>query len=215
LIKSVHRRFSPGSADHAVGASSAFSGGPAQSSKPPAPILLLSGLIRAREEIAKMKRALLSVVALGVLGAGIAGCETKAGTGALIGGAAGAGIGAIVGHNSHGRTGSGALIGGAVGALGGALIGNEMDKKDKEEARRDRDYDEYNTRRAPRTATVAAVTREDVIEWTRRGDRDEQIIDRINRSSAVIRLSARDENDLRDAGVSEGVIRAMKDTARR
>jgi hypothetical protein len=161
-----------------------------------------------------MKRALLSVVALGVLGAGIAGCETQAGTGALIGGAAGAGIGAIVGHNSHGRTGSGALIGGAVGALGGALIGNEMDKKDKQEARRDRDYDDYASRRAPR-ATVAAVTREDVIEWTRRGDRDEQIIDRIDRSSVVIRLSARDENDLRDAGVSEGVIRAMKDTARR
>jgi hypothetical protein len=162
-----------------------------------------------------MKRALLSVVALGVLSAGIAGCETKAGTGALIGGAAGAGIGAIVGHNSHGRTGSGALIGGAVGALGGALIGNEMDKKDKEEARRDRDYDDYSARRVPRAATAAAITREDVIEWTRRGDRDEQIIDRIDRSSAVIRLSARDENDLRDAGVSEGVIRAMKDTARR
>jgi hypothetical protein len=162
-----------------------------------------------------MKRALLSVVAMGIIGAGVAGCETKAGTGALIGGAAGAGIGAIVGHNSHGRTGSGALIGGAVGALGGALIGNEMDKKDKEEARRDRDYDDYSARRgAPRTA-AAAVTRDDVIEWTRRGDRDEQIIDRIDRSPAVIRLSARDENDLRDAGVSEGVIRAMKDTARR
>src|SRR5436305_71966 len=108
-----------------------------------------------------MKRALLSVVAWGVLGAGIVGCETKAGTGALIGGAAGAGLGAIVGHNSHGRTGSGALIGGAVGALGGALIGNEMDKQDKREARRDRDYDDYAARRAPRT-TAAAVTRDDV-----------------------------------------------------
>jgi len=80
-----------------------------------------------------MKRALLSVVACGVLCAGVVGCETKAGTGALIGGAAGAGIGAIVGHNSHGRTGSGALIGGAVGAIGGALIGNEMDKADKQD----------------------------------------------------------------------------------
>src|SRR5436305_13024776 len=86
-----------------------------------------------------MKRALLSVVACGVLGAGVMGCETKAGTGALVGGAAGAGIGAIVGHNSHGRTGSGALIGGAVGAIGGALIGNEMDKADR---RRERYYDD-------------------------------------------------------------------------
>jgi hypothetical protein len=163
-----------------------------------------------------MKRALLSVVACAVLGAGIIGCETKAGTGAMIGGAAGAGIGAIVGHNSHGRTGSGALIGGAVGAIGGALIGNEMDKADKRDARREREYDDYSANRGTRaSAAAAAVTRGDVIEWTRRGDRDEQIIDRIDRVLAVIHLSARDENDLRDAGVSEGVIRAMKNTDRR
>src|SRR5258708_4898283 len=67
----------------------------------------------------------------GMLLATASGCETKAGTGALVGGAAGAGIGAIIGHNSHGRTGSGALIGGAVGAIGGAIIGNEMDKSDR------------------------------------------------------------------------------------
>jgi uncharacterized protein YcfJ len=161
-----------------------------------------------------MKRALLSVVACGIFGAGLIGCETKAGTGALVGGAAGAGIGAIVGHNSHGRTGSGALIGGAVGAIGGALIGNEMDKADKREARREREYDDYSARRSAR-ASAAAVTRQDVIEWTRRGDRDEQIIDRIDRSPSAIYLTARDENDLRDAGVSEGVIRAMKNTDRR
>jgi hypothetical protein len=165
-----------------------------------------------------MKRALLSVVACGMLFTGVVGCETKAGTGALIGGAAGAGIGAIVGHNSHGRTGSGALIGGAVGALGGALIGNEMDKKDKEEARRDRDSDDYYARRGTREPVryeSRAVTRDDVIEWTRRGDRDEQIIDRIDRSGTVFRLTARDENELRDLGVGESVIRVMKDTTRR
>jgi hypothetical protein len=59
------------------------------------------------------------------------------------------------------------------------------------------------------------VTREDVIEWTRRGDREDQILDRIDRSGTVFRLTARDENELRDNGVSEYVIRAMKDTARR
>src|SRR3954466_1909426 len=79
------------------------------------------------------------------LGAGAIGCESKAGTGALVGGAAGAGLGAIIGHNSHGHTAGGAAIGGVAGALGGALIGNELDKKDREEARqrdyyRDRDY---------------------------------------------------------------------------
>ena len=179
---------------------------------------IYSGEGLAYVENPNMKKALLSVVACGTLLAGVAGCESQAGTGALIGGAAGAGIGAIVGHNSHGRTGSGALIGGAVGAIGGALIGNEMDKKDAADARRDRDYDDYYARRGSREASGVesrAVTRADVIEWTRRGDREEQILDRIDRSGTVFRLTARDENELRDAGVTEVVIRAMKDTARR
>jgi uncharacterized protein YcfJ len=165
-----------------------------------------------------MKRAVASsCVALGILGGGVVGCESKAGTGALVGGAAGAGIGAIVGHNSHGRTGSGALIGGAVGALGGALIGNEMDKQDEARERQQYDRDASSNRRSSRYEPRAAanVTKDDVIEWTRRGDRDDAIIDRVERSGTVVRLSSRDENQCRDAGVSEDVIRAMKDTARR
>jgi uncharacterized protein YcfJ len=82
---------------------------------------------------------LAAALAAGVIGTN-AGCESQAGNGALIGGAAGAGIGAIIGNNSHGRTAEGALIGGAAGALGGALIGNEMDKK---EAREEREHDRY------------------------------------------------------------------------
>jgi outer membrane lipoprotein SlyB len=72
-----------------------------------------------------------------ILAAGSFGCSTNAGTGALVGGAAGAGVGAIIGHNSHGRTASGAAIGGAVGAVTGALIGNEIDKKEAREADRE------------------------------------------------------------------------------
>ena len=162
------------------------------------------------------KRATVCVILSGLLLAAGGGCQSNAGTGALIGGAAGAGIGAIAGKQSHGKTVNGALIGGAVGAIGGGLIGNEMDKKearDRERAYdRDRDYPPP-PRRAGRYD--APVTREDVIDWTRRGDRDEQIIDRIDRSRSVFYLSSRDENQLRDAGVSEEVIRAMKDTGRR
>jgi hypothetical protein len=149
------------------------------------------------------------------------GCETKAGTGALVGGAAGAGIGAIIGHNSHNRTGSGALIGGAVGALGGALVGNEMDKADrrKEQETRERDREEddrYDTRSGSSGSAYATtrVTQEDVIAWSTRGTRDSEIIDRIDRSGAVFHLTAADENHLRDSGVSEPVIREMKETAR-
>jgi uncharacterized protein YcfJ len=165
-----------------------------------------------------MKRAaVVSLLSIAVLSAGVGGCESKAGTGALIGGAAGAGLGAIIGNQSHGRGGGGALIGGAVGAGVGALVGNEMDKKDREEARASRPVErEVVVRRTTvYESRTIAVTKEDVIEWTRRGDRDELIIDRVERSPGVFRLSSRDENYLRDNGVSEGVIRAMKDTGRR
>lgn len=159
----------------------------------------------------------VAAVLAGVLSLGaLVGCETKAGTGALVGGAAGAGIGAIIGHNSHGRTGSGALIGGAVGALGGALVGNEMDKADRRKAEEERYRTDSYTYAEPRSAPSAAgrVTKGDVMAWSNRGMRDGEIIDRIDRSGTVFHLTAADENQLRDAGVSEDVIREMKDTAR-
>jgi uncharacterized protein YcfJ len=139
-----------------------------------------------------------------------AGCETKAGTGALVGGAGGAAVGGGIGSFSHSRAGEGALIGGAVGAVGGAVVGNEMDKKDQ----RDR---ERASRRAreERYDSDRRVTKKDVIKWTKDGVKDEIIIDRIDRSGTVFRMTAADENDLRDAGVSEDVVRAMKNTARK
>jgi len=166
-----------------------------------------------------MKRAVVSVIMSGVIGVGLigtAGCQTKAGTGALVGGAAGAGIGAIIGNNSHGRTASGAAIGGVVGALGGALIGNEMDKADRQREREQYREEVYRQRRDARYESRAgAITRSDVVAWSQRGDRDADIIDRIERSGTVFQVSSRDENQLRNAGVGEDVIHAMRDTARR
>jgi hypothetical protein len=81
-----------------------------------------------------LKQKLVTASVGVILAAGSFGCSTNAGTGALVGGAAGAGVGAIIGHNSHGRTASGAAIGGAVGAVTGAIIGNEMDKQEAREA---------------------------------------------------------------------------------
>ena len=57
----------------------------------------------------------------------IIGCQTKQGTGALIGTGGGAALGAIIGKLA-GNTAVGAAIGGAVGAGAGALIGRHMDK---------------------------------------------------------------------------------------
>ena len=78
------------------------------------------------------------------LSASLLGCQTKAGTGALIGGAGGALVGGVIGSYSHQRAGEGALIGGAVGAIGGALVGNAMDENDKKEreSRYARNYDD-------------------------------------------------------------------------
>jgi hypothetical protein len=81
---------------------------------------------------------------LTTLGLG-AGCQTNAGNGALIGGAAGAGLGAVVGHRSHGNTAGGAIVGGALGAITGAIVGSEVDRqqdRDRYYDGRDRYYDD-------------------------------------------------------------------------
>jgi|SRR5688572_24909815 len=172
------------------------------------------------------RRSIVRILGVGVLAAALAGCQSNAGNGALIGAGTGAGVGAILGHQS-GKTGQGAVIGGAIGAIGGGLIGNEMDRKEKEAARQ-RDYQNYTETRsrapayessypeaAHQPTAARGVTRDDVIRWSGRGDRDDLIIDRIEQSGATFHLTSREENDLRDRGVSEEVIRAMKDTARR
>jgi TolA-binding protein len=75
----------------------------------------------------KMFKSLVTALIIAVVGVGLAftcGCESDAQTGALVGTAAGAGIGQAVGHD----TGS-TLIGAGVGAGAGYMIGNESDKK--------------------------------------------------------------------------------------
>jgi uncharacterized protein YcfJ len=163
-------------------------------------------------------KCLLNTLLLSALGFALTGCETKAQSGALIGSAAGAGLGAIIGHQS-GHAGAGALIGGAVGAGGGYIAGNEMDKKDQ----RERDAYDRSTRTSrenrypeePAPRSSSTLTKNQVVRWTQDGVKDDIIIDRIDRSGATFRLSVADENDLRDAGVSEEVVRAMKNTARK
>ena len=141
----------------------------------------------------------------------LVGCQTKAGTGAVIGGGTGALAGGIIGnHNGHGA--GGALIGGAIGALTGGLIGHSMDKSDEKDRQAEERNNSYRSSYGP---APAKVTKEEVADWSRRGVRDDIIIDRIDRSGTVFTLNGADENRLRDAGVSEDVIRAMKDTARR
>ena len=73
----------------------------------------------------------------------VTGCErplSNTEKGALLGGAVGAGTGALVGK------GKGAAIGGAVGAVGGAIVGNQMDRREREQYENDRYYEEQRRR---------------------------------------------------------------------
>ena len=75
----------------------------------------------------------VKVITLGMCCLTVLSCQTKQGTGALIGTGGGAVLGAIIGKIA-GNTAVGAAIGGAVGAGAGAIIGRHMDKVAKETA---------------------------------------------------------------------------------
>src|SRR6184192_388607 len=78
--------------------------------------------------------AVLAVSALWLISC--AGPPTKRETGALGGGALGAGAGALIGH-ATGHTAAGAAIGGALGALGGGVVGDQLQAQDQRSAAQD------------------------------------------------------------------------------
>jgi hypothetical protein len=108
--------------------------------------LWLSVLERLTETGGKdptMKRQFVMLIVVPTL-AGLLGCssplttrEKGAGIGALGGAAAGGAIGAAVGH-----PGAGAAIGGALGLGTGALIGDQLQGREMEQERQQREIDE-------------------------------------------------------------------------
>ncbi|HEX3356627.1 MAG TPA: glycine zipper domain-containing protein [Tepidisphaeraceae bacterium] len=156
-----------------------------------------------------MKSKLGKFILISAIGVGMVGCANKTETGALVGAGGGAAVGGLIGSMSHARAGEGALIGAGVGAIAGALVGHGMDEADKKQ--REQDYADYRDV----SYSQPAVSKHDVIKWASRGTRDDVIIDRIERSRTIFHLSRQDEQDLRDAGVSEMVIEEMKSTAQR
>jgi outer membrane lipoprotein SlyB len=161
-----------------------------------------------------MSRSNWSWILIGTVGLGLSGCANNTETGALVGAGGGAAVGGIIGSMSHSRAGEGALIGAAAGALGGALIGHSMDEADKKKSK-EAAYADDNTPTHVDRYAGGTITQSDVVNWTSCGTRDDVIIDRIERSHTVFHLAYADEQDLRDAGVSEVVIQEMKATARR
>ena len=138
-----------------------------------------------------------------LLSLGLFGCaenQTRIGEGAGIGGILGAGVGAIIGHQS-GNGGAGALIGGAVGAGSGALIGSQITKNPP--------VMESNQT----VSSVSQVTIGQIIDWTRDGISSDIIIQRIQSTRTVYSLTNDDLDYLRKQGVSQRVIETMQ-TAR-
>jgi hypothetical protein len=130
-----------------------------------------------------------------------AGCETPTGTGALTGGALGAGAGALVGAAVHHPV-AGALVGGALGAGSGAIVGNGVERAERREAARE-------------AAQAQALGLADVVTLTQQHVGDEVIINQIRTSRTVYNLRAEDIVYLRQNGVSEPVILEMQATASR
>ena len=153
-----------------------------------------------------MIRTLCLVSSMAILAIG---CQTPEGepdrtaTGALTGGALGAGTGAIIGGVSGHHAGEGALIGGAIGALTGGIIGNQQQR-------------EALTRQSPQTMQRVEQGQPlglaDIKALAKAGVSDEVIISQIRNSRSSYRLSTVEIIDLKDSGVSERVIDFMINT---
>jgi YmgG-like glycine-zipper protein len=95
--------------------------------------------MRRRNKYAAIAAHLFASVAL----LAVTGCSrplSNTEKGALLGGAGGAGVGALLGK------GKGAAIGGAAGAVGGAIIGNQMDQGGYDQYGDERYYEEQRRR---------------------------------------------------------------------
>lgn len=130
---------------------------------------------------------------LALTAAALAGCESSAGTGALVGAGAGAGAGALISGTPQG-----ALIGGAVGAAGGALIGSAVDSSSE--------------RKSPKEDNRAQLTTNDIKRMVQAGVTDDKIISTIQSTGSVFYLSSTDIADLKKAHVSQRVIDFMVQT---
>ena len=130
------------------------------------------------------------------------GCQTKTGTGALVGGSVGLGAGALIGGTE------GALIGGVVGALGGGLIGAALDEQDR------RIMERTSPRTVDRMDRAEPLTVGDVIKLSQGGVSDETIIRYIDETRTVYNLTQAQVDRMRSAGVSRRVINYMINTGR-
>ncbi len=159
-----------------------------------------------------MKRIRISslVVAVAILAGG---CTTPSGqpdrtaTGALMGGALGAGTGAIIGNYAGHNTAAGAAIGGVLGLITGGIIGNAMDQQQREVLSR------QNPQTLVRVEQGQPLGLADIKALAKAGVSDEVILSQIRSSHTAYHLSTAEIIDLKAADVSEKVIDFMINTS--
>ena len=136
----------------------------------------------------------------------LSGCASPyhADRGALVGGALGAGTGAIIG-NAVGSPLAGTAIGAGVGALSGAAIGGGLDEVEA------RNRAEIQAKLGQPVA-AGAVTLGDVIAMTQAGVEDPLIITHIQSHGSARPLTSQDLIQLRQAGVSSAVVQQLQNT---
>jgi uncharacterized protein YcfJ len=144
------------------------------------------------------------LVLLALLASGCQSAST-ADQGALFGGATGAVLGGIVGHQFH-NTAAGAVIGAGAGALTGAVVGNKIDESEA----RNRALIEQ---RLGRPVSPGAVSVQDVIAMTQAHVDEQVIVTHVNNNGVARPLVAADVTYLTQNGVSSAVIQAMENPA--
>ncbi len=125
-------------------------------------------------------------------------CESKAGTGALVGVGAGAATGALISGS-----GAGALIGGAAGAVGGAIIGASLEESDRESLQKE------SPKTLHKLENQEQLSVEDIKKMTKARLSDSVIIHQIDATHSIFYLSTADIIDLKTSGVSQKVIDYM------
>ncbi|MDD2941391.1 MAG: OmpA family protein [bacterium] len=108
-------------------------------------------------------KAILFVVALSL--SACAGGVNKTTAGALGAGAAGAGLGAIIGSQT-GHAGAGTAVGAAAGILGGALLGNQLDEQDRRSAAANSRLDEQDRRLEENRRLIEELRRRGADAWS-------------------------------------------------
>jgi outer membrane lipoprotein SlyB len=131
-------------------------------------------------------------------------CESKAGTGALVGGGIGAVGGGLITHSP-----TGALVGGAIGAATGAVVGAALDSSDRSKLN---SQSPHTVRKIDQGEPLSVS---DVKKMSKAGLSDDVINSQIDATKSVFHLSTADIVDLKKSGVSQRVINHMIQTGSR